>query len=88
MRFPSGDPIPADELLRQQLTTMRMTMAARAKQAMDALPAPEREALELWNAGVGYRGIADRTNRSPDDVGAVLARSRARLVRESDQLDG
>jgi len=55
---------------------------------MDALAAPERAALELWNAGMDYRAIAERTNGSPDAVGVVLTRSRGRLVAESDRLDG
>ncbi len=87
MWLPRGVPIPADDGLRQQLTTMRITMAARAKQAMQALSRREHEALELWNAGMDYQEIAARTSQSPDGVGAVLVLARHKLVSESDRLD-
>jgi len=47
---------------------------------MDALPAAEREALLLWNGGMDYREIAERTRLSLDDVGLHLARARERLA--------
>jgi DNA-directed RNA polymerase specialized sigma24 family protein len=47
---------------------------------MDALPPAEREALLLWNGGMDYREIAERTRQSLEDVGVHLAKARGRLA--------
>ena len=58
-----------------------------ATKAMATLPPHEREALLLWNAGMDYREISDRTNQSAEVVGAVLAQARDRLMMADDLLE-
>jgi DNA-directed RNA polymerase specialized sigma24 family protein len=65
-------------------TPAQYSLACRA---MDALPAVEREALILWNGGLDYREIAERTCQSSEAVGHHLARARNRLVMAYDLLD-
>lgn len=61
--------------------------AAESRRAMDALAARDREALVLWNGGMGYQEIAERTGQATDAVGACLARARTQLVMAYDLLD-
>lgn len=70
------EPTPPDALLRLE----REETAALARRALDRLSERDREALLLWDAGLSYREIADRTGLSAGAVGTTLARARKRLV--------
>jgi DNA-directed RNA polymerase specialized sigma24 family protein len=59
-----------------------------AGNGMEALPPGEREALLLWNGGLGYGEIAARTGQSSDAVGILLGQARNRLVMADDLLGG
>jgi DNA-directed RNA polymerase specialized sigma24 family protein len=65
--------------------SMRATVSA--VRAMDTLPAAEREALMLWNTGMDYREIAERTCQSAEAVGVHLTHARNRLVMAYDLLE-
>ena len=68
-------------------TVERGQQVIDAKRAMDTLPPAEREALMLWNSGLGYHEIAERTCQSSEAVGVHLTRARNRLVMAYDLLD-
>ena len=59
---------------------------ASVKRAMASLPAAEREVLVLWNSGMDYGEIAERTEHSADTVGMLLSQARKRLVASYDVL--
>lgn len=48
--------------------------------ALAALSDSDREVLLLWDAGLSYREIAERTGLAPGSIGTTLARARKRLV--------
>jgi RNA polymerase sigma factor (sigma-70 family) len=50
------------------------------RRALESLGERDREALLLWDAGLDYREIAERTGLSAGAVGTTLARARKRLV--------
>jgi len=50
------------------------------RRALDLLGERDREVLLLWDAGLSYKEIADRTGLAPGGVGTTLARARQRLV--------
>ena len=52
----------------------------RIRTALDRLADRDREVLLLWDAGLDYREIAERTGLAPGAVGTTLARARKRLV--------
>ncbi len=52
----------------------------RVRDALDRLGERDREVLLLWDAGLDYGEIADRTGLSAGAVGTTLARARKRLV--------
>lgn len=52
----------------------------RVREALERLTERDREALLLWDAGMNYQEIAERTGLSPSAVGTTLARARKRLV--------
>ena len=63
---------------------------ARVKAALEALSEKDREALLLWDAGLGYPEIARQTGLAVGSVGTTLARARRRLAeayREKEQSD-
>lgn len=63
---------------------------ARVRAALDALGPKDREALLLWDAGVGYPEIARQTGLAVSSVGTTLARARRRLAevyREREKSD-
>jgi len=55
--------------------------------ALDALTAAEHEVLLLWNAGLNYNEIAERTGRPLESVGTNLRRARERLVLAYDLIE-
>jgi RNA polymerase sigma factor (sigma-70 family) len=71
-----SDPAPRDALDRLE----REERAASARAALEQLSDRDREALLLWDAGLSYREIAERTGLSAGAVGTTLARARKRLV--------
>ncbi len=64
---------PVDELDRQE------KMAA-AREALEQLTDRDREVLLLWDAGLSYIEIAERTGLAIGAIGTTLARARRRLV--------
>ena len=52
----------------------------RLRSALEKLGERDREILLLWDAGLDYREIADRTGLAVGAVGTTLARARKRLV--------
>jgi DNA-directed RNA polymerase specialized sigma24 family protein len=55
--------------------------------ALDALTAAEHEALLLWNAGLNYNAIAERTGRPIESVGTILRCARERLALADDLIE-
>lgn len=66
-------PDPLDRLEREERSRL-------ARAALSRLSDRDREALLLWDAGLGYREIAARTGLSRGAIGTTLARARKRLV--------
>lgn len=62
----------------RELAERERQEAVRA--ALEALSERDREVLLLWDAGLGYPDIAERTGLAPGAVGTTLARARRRLV--------
>jgi len=58
-----------------------------ARRALEALGERDREVLLLWDAGLGYAEIAERTGLSPGAIGTTLARARRRLVEAYEALE-
>lgn len=52
----------------------------RVRGALDRLGERDREVLLLWDAGMDYGEIAERTGLAPGAIGTTLARARKRLV--------
>lgn len=50
------------------------------RRALEALSERDREVLLLWDAGMNYEEIAERTGLSTGAIGTTLARARKRLV--------
>jgi RNA polymerase sigma-70 factor, ECF subfamily len=67
---PAPDPLEAVE---------RAERVERARQALEALGERDREVLLLWDAGLSYGQIAERTGLARGAVGTTLARARQRL---------
>ena len=53
---------------------------AEVRLALDSLTARDREVLLLWDAGLSYPEIAQRTGLAVGAIGTTLARARKRLV--------
>jgi len=58
----------------------RAERVRQLRAALDTLSERDREILLLWDAGLDYREIAERTGLSPKAIGTTLARARKRLV--------
>jgi RNA polymerase sigma-70 factor, ECF subfamily len=54
--------------------------ASAVRQALESLTERDREVLLLWDAGLSYQEIAERTGLAPKAVGTTLGRARKRLV--------
>ena len=57
-----------------------------AARALAALPPQDRAVLLLWDAGMRYAEIADRTRMAIEEVGATLVRARRALVAAHDSI--
>ncbi|HSH44590.1 MAG TPA: sigma-70 family RNA polymerase sigma factor [Longimicrobiales bacterium] len=75
------DPRPPDPLRKLE----REESASHARAALDRLSERDREVLLLWDAGLGYREIAERTGLSVGAIGTTLSRARKRLVEAYDE---
>ncbi len=53
----------------------------RARSALESLSERDKEVLLLWDAGLSYGEIAERTGLAPGAMGTTLARARQRLNR-------
>ncbi len=62
---------------------------AKVQEALGALTQRDQEVLLLWDAGLSYPEIAEKTGLAVGAVGTTLARARKRLVKAYDeqQLD-
>jgi RNA polymerase sigma-70 factor (ECF subfamily) len=69
----SGEPDPVE---RMEATRRQ----EGARRALETLAERDREVLLLWDAGLSYGEIAERTGLSPGAIGTTLARARRRLV--------
>jgi RNA polymerase sigma factor (sigma-70 family) len=67
------DPDPVETIDREE------KMAA-AKAALEQLSERDREVLLLWDAGLSYVEIAERTGLAVGAIGTTLSRARRRLV--------
>ena len=61
--------------------------AADAQRALAGLSPRDREVLLLWDAGLSYASIAERTQLVPEAVGAMLTRARTRLEEASESFE-
>lgn len=59
-----------------------------AKRALDELSERDREVLLLWDAGLSYTEIAERTGLAVGAIGTTLSRARRRLVAAYDAVEG
>jgi RNA polymerase sigma-70 factor, ECF subfamily len=72
---------PVDAMDREQ-------KVAAAKRALDELSERDREVLLLWDAGLSYTEIAERTSLAVGAIGTTLSRARRRLVAAYDAVEG
>lgn len=70
---PSAAPA-ADDLVEED------ERLAEVRLALDTLTARDRDVLLLWDAGLSYPEIAERTGLAVGAIGTTLARARKRLV--------
>ncbi|HUG40688.1 MAG TPA: sigma-70 family RNA polymerase sigma factor, partial [Longimicrobiales bacterium] len=75
------EPRPPDALRALE----RKQEAERARAALERLSERDREVLLLWDAGLGYREIAERTGLAAGAIGTTLSRARKRLVEAYDE---
>jgi RNA polymerase sigma factor (sigma-70 family) len=77
----AADPDPVDVMDREQ-------KLSAAKQALEELSDRDREVLLLWDAGLSYVEIAERTGLAVGAIGTTLSRARRRLVTAYDAVEG
>jgi RNA polymerase sigma factor (sigma-70 family) len=73
-------PSPADAAIGEELSRL-------LNQALDQLPAGEREVLQLYQCGLGYDEIAQRSGRSPETVRRAYWRAIEHLRQRLSTLD-
>lgn len=66
----------------------RAERQARVRRALEALGGRDREVLLLWDAGLSYGEIAERSGLAPGAVGTTLSRARRRLVDAYESMEG
>lgn len=66
----------------------REARLSAAKEALEQLSERDREVLLLWDAGLSYAEIAERTGLSVGAIGTTLFRARRRLVTAYDAAEG
>jgi RNA polymerase sigma-70 factor (ECF subfamily) len=81
-----SDPVevPADPVE----TMERAEKAEAARRALDELSERDREVLLLWDAGLSYTEIAQRTGLAVGAIGTTLSRARRRLAAAYEELEG
>jgi RNA polymerase sigma factor (sigma-70 family) len=58
-----------------------------ARRALESLGERDREVLLLWDAGLDYKAIAEKTGLAAGAIGTTLARARKRLVAAFQMLE-
>ncbi len=58
------------------------------RRALETLNERDRELLLLWDAGLNYHEIAERSGLKRGAIGTTLTRARKRLVEAYDSLEG
>jgi RNA polymerase sigma factor (sigma-70 family) len=76
---PEADPVEAMD---------REEKAAAARRALDELSDRDREVLLLWDAGLSYAEIAQRTGLAIGAIGTTLSRARRRLAAAYEESEG
>lgn len=74
------EPDPVEDIDREE-------RAAAARAALDTLTDRDREVLLLWDAGLSYTDIAERTGLAVGAIGTTLCRARRRLVAAYDAVE-
>lgn len=74
------DPDPVEVMDRE-------ARAASAREALDRLSDRDREVLLLWDAGLSYAEISERTGLAAGAIGTTLSRARRRLVVAYDAVE-
>jgi RNA polymerase sigma factor (sigma-70 family) len=59
-----------------------------ARRALDALSERDREILLLWDGGLSYGEIAERTGLAMGAIGTTLSRARRRLAAAYEAMEG
>lgn len=65
----------------------RADQVATARAALETLTDRDREVLLLWDAGLSYPEIAERTGLAVGAIGTTLSRARRRLVAAYDAVE-
>jgi RNA polymerase sigma-70 factor (ECF subfamily) len=69
-----SSPKPAEDLLEED------EQASQVRAALETLSPRDQEVLLLWDSGLSYPEIAERTGLALGAIGTTLARARRRLV--------
>ncbi|MGH7506476.1 MAG: sigma-70 family RNA polymerase sigma factor [Longimicrobiales bacterium] len=77
----AAEPDPVETIDRDQ-------KLGAAKRALDELSERDREVLLLWDAGLSYTEIAERTGLAVGAIGTTLSRARRKLVAAYDAVEG
>ena len=78
------EPRPPDALKALE----RKEASERARAALERLGERDREVLLLWDAGLGYAEIAERTGLAVGAIGTTLSRARKRLAAAYGEVGG
>jgi RNA polymerase sigma factor (sigma-70 family) len=65
----------------------RRETAERLRRALEELSESDREVLLLWDAGLAYADIAERTGLSPGSVGTTVVRAKRKLASAHEALE-
>lgn len=83
---PSAPPLSPKRRFARPTAPGSAEAPSAANDALNALTPDEREILLLWDAGMSYRQITERTGRPVEAVGILLSRARERLLMAYDLL--
>jgi RNA polymerase sigma factor (sigma-70 family) len=65
----------------------REEKAAVARTALEELSERDQEVLLLWDAGLSYTEIAERTGLAVGAIGTTLSRARRRLASAYEEME-